>query len=148
MYDELRSPQTSEEFDEYFRLRWEVLRKPLGLPQGSERDELDDNPATIHAAVFVNPKIVSVGRLHFNSEREGQVRYMATDEAFRGRGFGKDVLAYLELHARAKRADKIVLNAREEAIPFYLKSDYRVVGERFFIDGYPHVAHFKMEKWF
>ncbi len=34
----LRVPQTAEELDMYYQFRWEMLRKPLHQPQGSERD--------------------------------------------------------------------------------------------------------------
>ncbi len=34
----LRVPQTEEELDAYYHFRWEMLRKPLHQPKGSERD--------------------------------------------------------------------------------------------------------------
>ena len=40
---EYRSPQTEEEFEDYFRLRWEVLRKPWGHERGTERGEDEDD---------------------------------------------------------------------------------------------------------
>ncbi len=39
----LRVPQTAEELDMYYQFRWEMLRKPLRQPQGSERDGWDAN---------------------------------------------------------------------------------------------------------
>ena len=37
----LRVPQTEEELDAYYHFRWEMLRKPLHQPKGSERDAWD-----------------------------------------------------------------------------------------------------------
>ena len=37
----LRVPQTAEELDSYYQFRWEMLRKPLHQPKGSERDAWD-----------------------------------------------------------------------------------------------------------
>ena len=34
----LRVPETAEELDAYYQFRWEMLRKPLHQPMGSERD--------------------------------------------------------------------------------------------------------------
>ena len=34
----LRVPQTAEELEQYYQFRWEMLRKPLHQPKGSERD--------------------------------------------------------------------------------------------------------------
>ena len=37
----LRVPQTEEELERYYQFRWEMLRKPLHQPKGSERDAWD-----------------------------------------------------------------------------------------------------------
>ena len=37
----LRVPQTAEELESYYQFRWEMLRKPLHQPKGSERDARD-----------------------------------------------------------------------------------------------------------
>lgn len=37
----LRVPQTEEELESYYQFRWEMLRKPLHQPKGSERDAWD-----------------------------------------------------------------------------------------------------------
>ena len=37
----LRVPQTAEELESYYQFRWEMLRKPLHQPKGSERDAWD-----------------------------------------------------------------------------------------------------------
>ena len=47
-----RVPNTSREFKNYFQFRWELLRKPLGLPQGSEQDELEDTDITLQHLIM------------------------------------------------------------------------------------------------
>lgn len=37
----LRVPETAEQMDAYYQFRWEMLRKPLHQPLGSERDAYD-----------------------------------------------------------------------------------------------------------
>ncbi|MGE0637090.1 MAG: GNAT family N-acetyltransferase [Bacteroidia bacterium] len=46
---------------EYFDVRYEVLRKPLGGPRGSEL--LTDDNTAIHASISIDNKIVAVGRI-------------------------------------------------------------------------------------
>jgi hypothetical protein len=77
------NPETPEQFDEYFELRWRVLRAPWHQPRGSERDEL--NASADHVSVYdVNKRLIGVGRLHLNNATEAQIRYMASEEAFGG----------------------------------------------------------------
>jgi ribosomal protein S18 acetylase RimI-like enzyme len=71
---------------------------------------------------------VGVGRGHFNNPTEGQVRYLAVDPAYQGKGIGGQVLAELEKRLHAKGATTIVLNARETAVKFYTKHGYTVTG--------------------
>lgn len=46
---------------EYFDVRYEVLRKPLGSPRGSEL--LNDDSTAIHTWITENNKIIAVGRI-------------------------------------------------------------------------------------
>ena len=51
-------PTTSEEFKKYYNLRYEILRKPWGQPQGSEIDDGDETSGinfeshTVYLPVF------------------------------------------------------------------------------------------------
>lgn len=63
----LRVPQTAEELESYYQFRWEMLRKPLHQPKGSERDAWD---AMAHHQMVVDEEgnLVAVGRLYINAE--------------------------------------------------------------------------------
>ena len=39
----LRSPESPDQWDAYFDLRWRILREPWGQARESERDSLDDS---------------------------------------------------------------------------------------------------------
>ena len=140
---EIVQPVTQVDWDAYFDLRWRVLRQAWAQPRGSERDALDSS--SFHLLLKApDGTAVAIGRLHFNSPEEAQVRYMAVDEAWRGRGAGGRVLQGLEAEAEAKGATRIVLNAREEAIPFYSRHGYRVEGLADTLFG--EVRHVRMGK--
>ncbi|MBE8372176.1 GNAT family N-acetyltransferase, partial [Leptospira borgpetersenii serovar Hardjo-bovis] len=83
----LRVPETEEELERYYQFRWEMLRKPLHQPKGSERDAYD---AMAHHQMVVdeegNP--VAIGRLYINADNEGSIRFMAVDPAVQEQGLG------------------------------------------------------------
>ena len=122
-----RSPQNPAEWQDYFDLRWRVLRAPWDQPRGSEKD---DREADSKHLMIVGPgsRAIAVGRLHFNSPTEAQVRFMAVDPQSRGRGLGSLILREFEDRARAAGATSIVLNARDDAQRFYRKHGFAVVG--------------------
>lgn len=136
-------PRTFVQLEEYFRLRWRVLREPLGYPRGAEKDDLD------HAAFHVtvrdrDDRLLGIGRLHFNDAEEAQIRFMATEPKRRRRGVGRTVIARLEEIAAKHGVKRIVLNARLDAVGFYERVGYRVVGAGPTLLG--HVEHKRMEK--
>ncbi|MBI5229009.1 GNAT family N-acetyltransferase [Candidatus Micrarchaeota archaeon] len=139
---EIREPRTEKEFEEYYDLRWRILRAPWGQPRGSERDGLENE--SIHLAAFAGKKIIGCGRIHFNSGEEAQIRYMAVDKRFQKKGVGRRILKELEKKAMKNGAKQIVLNARESAVGFYESRGYKIIGEAHKLFGV--IPHFKMLK--
>ena len=139
----LRSPGSPSDWDVYFDLRWRILRAPWGQPRGSERDSAEESAFHL---LLLDPagKAVACGRLHLNNPDEAQVRYMAVNEDARGRGYGGRILKALEAEARRRQARKIVLNARENVVQFYLRHDYAVTGQAETLFGV--IRHWRMEK--
>lgn len=138
----VREPVTSEDFEQYYALRWKVLREPWDQPRESEKDEYESG--AIHLMAWSEGALVGVGRLHFNSPAEAQIRYMAVEEDRRNRGVGAEMLRELEKRAREHGANSIVLNARDRAVAFYAKHGYRVTGRANSLFG--SVDHWAMRK--
>lgn len=138
-----RSPESPSEWDQYFSLRWRVLREPWEQPPGSERDLLEAD--SFHVALWEGETAVAGGRLHFNSPAEAQIRYMAVAPEWQRHHLGSRILGLLEAEARRRDADQIVLNAREEATGFYRGHDYEVTGPAGMLFGsIPHLRMVKM----
>ena len=140
----LGAPSESEDFKLIFRLRWEVLRKNWGQPEGTERD--GDEYSSIHRAIFKGENeetVLACGRIQQVGENLAQIRYMAVDEACRGQGLGSQVLKSLEEAAAAMSIPEVFLNAREPALHFYLQSGYRIEEE---ISPFLGIRHFRMVK--
>ena len=139
----ISEPKTKNEFEKYYEFRWKILRKPWNQPKGSEKDELENK--SIHKMICnENGEIIACGRLHFNTEMEAQIRYMAVEEEYQGKGIGSQILKSLEESAKEKGAKYIVLNARDNAITFYEKYGYRIVEKSHTLFGL--IEHFRMRK--
>ena len=136
-------PTSEKDFELYYDLRWRILRKPWNQPNGSEKDELEDK--SIHAMVCEVDRVpIGVGRAHFNSDEEAQIRYMAVEEEWQGKGIGKMILSYLEGKIKEKGAKVIILNARDIAIKFYEKNGYEIVKEAHTL--FDAIPHYRMRK--
>ncbi len=138
----ITEPKSELDFESYYDLRWRVLRKPWNQPRGSEKDDLEDK--SIHLMACSGPTVIGVARAHFNSANEAQIRYMAVEDQYRGRGVGTKLLAELEKRIRKKGANVITLNARETAVGFYEDHDYQFVAKAHTL--YDSIEHFKMAK--
>lgn len=140
---EITSPSFSEEFEAYYDLRWRILRRPWKEPRGSEKDDHEDR--AIHVtALDQEGRLIGVGRLHRNCATECQIRYMAIEPDWRGRGVGRAILGRLEALARKEGATSMVLNAREGATKFYERMGYKIRGEGPMLFG--EIKHFRMQR--
>jgi N-acetylglutamate synthase-like GNAT family acetyltransferase len=122
---ELREPKTADDFALYYDLRWRILRKPWTEDRESSKDEHES--LAVHLMAWADNRLVGVGRLHFNTPQEAQIRYMAVEDSYSGRGVGTVVLKELEVRAERAGATRMVANARENALSFYKKHGYDLI---------------------
>ena len=116
---------------------------PWNQPKGSEKDELEKE--SFHIMVCETDRVpIGIGRLHVNSKEEAQIRYMAVEEQYRGKGIGKIILAGLEEKAQQMGIKQIMLNARVPVIPFYRTCGYTIIGPAHTL--YDCIKHVKMIK--
>src|SRR5437867_863861 len=139
----LIEPANSREWEEYFNLRWTVLRRPWNQPRGSERDEREND--SVHLMICdTEHRAIAIGRLHFNSPLEAQIRFMAVTPRRQHSGLGSRILRALERRAKAAGAAFVVLNSRDGAVPFYQKHGYKLEHPAETLFG--QVAHMRMRK--
>lgn len=124
----LRVPVTEQELKEYYQFRWEMLRKPLHQPVGSEKDAYD---AMAHHQMVVDEagKIVAIGRLYINADNEAAIRFLAVDPTLQDKGLGTLVAITLESVARQEGVKRVVCSAREDAVDFFAKLGFVNQGE-------------------
>ena len=139
----VRAPQSKTEFEDYYDLRWRILRSPWQQPLGSERDLHEDN--AIHAIALTDEgHIIGVARLHQINNTTAQIRYMAVEDRWQHRGIGDALLRYLEEKARELGVQLIKLNARVNSVGFYTKRGYQITGPGHLLYG--EIKHQKLEK--
>ena len=137
-------PNSSAEFEQYYNLRYEVLRRPWLQPKGSEKD--DDDKSSIHRMIIdeSNGKAVAVGRLQFNTTEEAQIRYMAVSDNYQLKGYGNIIVKTLEDIALNKGIRNIILQARENALKFYWKNGYEIIEKSYLL--FDEIQHWLMVK--
>jgi ribosomal protein S18 acetylase RimI-like enzyme len=139
---EIRSPQTPQEWESYYDLRYRVLRQPWNQQKGSERDNQEDEAE--HFAAFNKQLIIGVGRLDQLNESTCQVRFMAVDPLYQGKSIGKSLMEFILNHSQKKKEKTIILHAREIAVPFYERMGFHVTEKSHLLFG--EIQHYLMEK--
>ena len=138
-----RSPKRAGEFEQYYQLRWQVLRKSWGQALGSERDGLEQE--SFHRMIIdEHNKVLAVGRLEKTSQFSGQIRFMAVSLKAQGQGLGQIIIKALELQAQKLGITDLTLNARESAMAFYQKLGYQSHGFSHLL--FDEIKHFAMSK--
>lgn len=141
----ITQPKSQEDFDRYYDLRWRLLREPWNQPRGSEKDDLEER--SLHLMVCRVDRIpIAVGRAHFNTDTEAQIRFMAVEPRYQKTGLGTVVLKRLEDEVRQLGAKYIILNSRDVAVPFYEKNGYKVISPSHTL--FEAIQHFLMRKEF
>jgi predicted GNAT family N-acyltransferase len=139
---QLKQPQSEDELERYYELRWRILRAPWHEPRGSEIDNIEDQ--CFHIMATDANKVIGVGRLQYNSTNEAQIRYMAVDDSYEGNGIGSIIVNALEQEAARTKHNLIVLDAREPAVGFYEKLGYKAKQKSYLL--FNSIQHYQMIK--
>lgn len=142
----IKQPETDKEFEQYYHLRWKLLRAPWNQPEGSEIDDIEDQCFHIMATAENEDgeAVIGVARLQFNSDSEAQIRYMAVAGEHERKGIGRQLMNTMEQYANSSGCRNIVLDAREPAVAFYQKLGYRLIKKSYLLFG--EIQHFLMQK--
>lgn len=130
------------EYDEAVRLRYDILRRPLGLEYTPE--QLAAEYSEIHLAAFdAAGRLIAYLNLTPVAPDIVKMRQVAVESVLQGKGIGKLLVGASEQLAKHLGYKEISLHARDTAVPFYLKLGYERVGEPF---EEVTIPHFKMRK--
>lgn len=119
-------------------VRQPVLRK--GMPVATCHFVGDELDTTTHFGFFENEILIGVVSLFetkngtFIDSKQFQIRGMAVLENHQEKGIGKALIHHCETFVTQKKSQLIWFNARENALPFYTKMGFEVIGNPFEID--------------
>jgi predicted GNAT family N-acyltransferase len=139
----IKISHSATELQKIIQLRYEVLRAPWGQSADTATDEQESLSVN---AYIENEEgdIIASGRLQKNSDTEGQIRFMAVRTDYQGKGLGRDILKALEKEAMQQNLKVIELQARENAMKFYLAEGYEIVAPSFKL--WDIIQHYLMRK--
>ena len=125
------------DYDESIRLRYEVLRRPLGLE--FTESQLEEEFDQIHLVLKNNQqKIIACLVFKIHNESTLKMRQVVVDQSIQSTGVGSILVKESEKWAISNHFKKIELHARDTAIEFYQKLNYKMVGNEFLEVGIPH----------
>lgn len=138
----IRTPENQNEWDAYYDLRYRVLREPLKQLRGSEKNEGD--ASGIHFALYDDSTLKAIARLDQSSEHIAQVRFVAVESHSQGKGYGRLIMEATEIKAKEIGNSKMILHARDYAVDFYIKLNYKLLEPSYKL--FDVLQHYLMEK--
>ena len=89
-------------------------------------------------AVTADGSIMGVGRIHRQEDHSMRIRYMAVSKSYRHLGVGSLILQRLLSFASENTCSKYWLYARSEAVVFYQKNGFSIIGPAHISLTIPH----------
>ena len=131
----------SEEYQQMVVLRYEMLRRPLGL--NFTPDELDKEKEDILIGAYEEEELLGCCMLTRVNDDTVRLRQMAVHQKLQGKGIGASLMRFAENLARDRGFRSLIMHARKTAIGFYEKQGYQTKGDKFLEVTIPHYV---MEK--
>lgn len=110
----------------------------------------DSLTTTYHFGAFQNENLAGIisafknKHSSFEEKNQYQIRGMAVLPEFQKYGLGKQLVLHTEEFLKQQKTELIWFNAREEAVGFYQKLGYKIIGKAFMIaDVGIHFVMFK-----
>jgi ribosomal protein S18 acetylase RimI-like enzyme len=143
----IRVVKTEPELAAMLYQRWLVLRKPLGMPRGTESDRYDGNalhviavnldPAVSASQSLLQP-VIGSARLRELSPGVGSIAYVAVLPGFQHQGIGSALIQHLIELAKEQSFSQLRVMARASVIRFYQRFGFVARAETVNYLGTPH----------
>lgn len=131
----------SSAYKKMVEIRNEILRKPLGLSFTEE--ELEKEKDDILIGCFEDDELEGCCLLTKEGNGSVRLRQMAVTNILQGKGIGRVLMQFAENIARDRGFNLMTMHARSNAVGFYEKLGYKIVGDEFYEVTIPH---YLMEK--
>lgn len=124
------------EYQQMLNLRYEILRKPLGLQ--FDPKELESEKKAILIAAFEEEKMLGCCFLTKIDNETIRLRQMAVQNNLQGKGIGASLMNFAENIARDRGYKTMLMQARKTTVHFFEKQGYKVEGAEFIHLTIPH----------
>jgi len=125
------------EYDETVRLRYSVLREPLGLDFSEE--DIEREYADFHLAVYdEHSGLIACLVLSPQNQLQIKMRQVAVLPSKQHTGVGTALVKFSESWSKRAGYSEMIMHARETAVSFYEKLGYKKSGKRFEEVSIPH----------
>lgn len=128
--------QNQQQKEEMYEQRWLVLRAPIHLERGTERDKYDAH--ALHFIAVNNRQIIGSARLREMSTELGSIAYLAVLPEFQSHGVGTALIKKIIEIAEKKYLKSLRVMSRINASKFYQRIGFQETGESFEFLGIPH----------
>lgn len=116
-------------------LRNKVLMQPIGLPDfGWEQFDLE----CYHFVAIKKINVIGCVLLKPINKAEAQLMQMAVNINFQNKGIGTQLIDTIIEFAKSQSFKRIICHSRKNAIEFYLKNGFAIVGKPFYEVGIEH----------
>jgi ribosomal protein S18 acetylase RimI-like enzyme len=134
---EVRPVQNKQELDDMYQQRWLVLRAPLEMARGTEKDKYDTR--AFHLVAIYNNQVIGSARLRKLSPELGSIAYVAVITEFQSQGIGTKLINKLIENAQEQKLKRLRLMTRVEALSFYKRLGFVEQGVAFDYLDIPHI---------
>ncbi len=125
---EIKSPQTREEFKDYYDLRYHVLREPFGMPRGTEKDDYEPISQHFMAIDSEKGKIAGVVKLLEKDPQTGWFSHLAISPEYQHRGIGRMLLDAVESESRRRGYSLLSCQSHLNTTGFFEKAGFEMAG--------------------
>ncbi len=126
----------SKEYEQMLNLRYEILRKPIGIAFTPEQLAKEKDDVLIGA--FDEDDLIGCCILTPQNNHTVKLGQMVVQNNLQGKGIGESIITFAENLARDKGYKTMIMHARDSAIGFYEKFGYAVKGDGFIEVNIPH----------
>lgn len=126
----------SADYQKMVNLRFEILRKPLGL--NFTEDDLKKEKDDILIGAFEDDRLLACCILTKTDPKTVRLRQMAVQHNLQRKGIGATLMNFAENIARDRGFRMLTMHARDTAVGFYEKFGYKTQGDLFYEVTIPH----------
>ena len=124
-----------------FAVRRQVFVREQGISEDLVFDNNDRD--ALHVVVKDGERAIGTARVRFLGNNQAKLERMAVTKAFRHKGVGRGIIAFLDEELRDKQVQQVVIHAQEGAVEFYKSCGFKESGSPFWEANIKHIKMYR-----